>query len=457
MTHPAAQSFLDGMNRLLNRSGLCDTESCSDAVTIPDHQFEEIQSSVTSRFRNEEIAGERKIARVALMVCVFAAVYALVVFLLMDRGLGVSLGITVFCYACYYSLMLFIIQTNRYRPWLMYLSGTMEGSAATIVAMIDMVHVSPEYALTSSTPYIYFLAIGASVLRFRSGLCLYAGILGAAESALLYFFASGFFGADTATRLPSLSPLIYYQRSGYIFCAGLIASSICNTARHLVASVGLEIGQRSFMQRMFGKFVSDEIVRKIEREGLTTSGEQKEITLRCSDVRGFTSFSEEMDPERVVEFLNALFERQCEIVMRYGGHVDKFMGDGMLALFGAPVPMEDHPWRAARAALEIASIRSVDSPAAPDTVELGVALHTGKALIGNIGSEGRLEYTAIGDAVNTVFRMEALNRKFGTRILMSGDTARALAGRARVKKLPAVRVKGKNRILRLFELQDIHA
>lgn len=443
--------------RIFGKKSGCDTESCTEKISVPEHQYDDIMSSISGRFRDEEISGERSIARMALIVCLLALAYSVTVFFGMSEPLGTALGVTSIFYASYYALDLYLLRRGLYRGWMKYVSCTLEVSAPTVVAVLDTLHVSAEYALTSSPPYIYFIAIAGSVLRFNRSLCLYAGGLAAIESAAVFLWAGARFTAQPGDLLPSLSPLIYFQRSGYIFCAGLVAASICKTARQLVNSVGMSVGRMHYLHRMFGKFVSDEVVRKIEREGLSTAGELREVTILCSDVRGFTAYSERKPPREVVAFINALFEKQCAVIERHGGRVDKFMGDGLLAIFGAPVELENHALSAARAALEIASIRTVELPSAAAPVSLGVALHTGDALIGNIGSTGRLEYTAMGDAVNTAFRIEGLNARFGTSLLMSGHTHRALGDAATAKKLSSVKVKGKEDIISLYELNGLNS
>ena len=422
-----------------------------DAGEAPVHLQGEIRESVEEAFRREEIAGELKLAGVALVICAVGQLFAFMTVLQFHRGWEfclVPVG-----YAGYYFAVIMAIRRGWYRPWIKYLSSTLEVSAAMIVDTISFLFFSPEAVLIGPTSSLYFLAVGATALRFRKWLSFYAGTLAAIQSTIIYFLMYPRLPSGLVSSLPSLSESVYLQRSGYLFLAGVLAAVVSNVARRLVRSIVSENVRWQDIRRMFGRYVSDQVVEEVLDRGLVTGGELREITVLCSDVRNFTSFSSGRSPEKVVSFLNALFERQNEVVERHGGRVDKFLGDGMLAVFGAPVVLDDHPARAARAALEIASLRRAELPGSPEDLQLGVALHTGQVVVGNVGSRERLDYTVIGDTVNLAFGIEGLNRRFGTSVLVSEETRARLGGQAVVTRQPACLIRGREEEIRSYELR----
>ena len=204
--------------------------------------------------------------------------------------------------------------------------------------------------------------------------------------------------------------------------------------------------------------VVDELVESGERPQL--GGESKEITVLFSDIRNFTSISERLEAAEVVEMLNAYFEEICATVLDEGGTIDKFIGDAIMVQFGAPVAYEDHADRALRTALSMLEIarefKSWLVARFPDRglpeFDVGIGLHSGAAVVGNIGSHHRLEYTAIGDVVNGASRIEGQTKELGCAILASRDTVLAATGEVATGKVETVSVKGKEVPLELHEV-----
>jgi adenylate cyclase len=166
------------------------------------------------------------------------------------------------------------------------------------------------------------------------------------------------------------------------------------------------------------------------------------------DVRDFTGFAERAEPKEVVSTLNELFSLAVPIIREHGGHVDKFVGDGLLAVFGAPRTAPDHADQALAAAREIA--RAVDEKLR-GKLQIGIGLNSGRVVAGNIGGAGRLEFSVIGDAVNVAARVEAATRQTGDTVLLSEETRRRLKHTdADLSERPGVELKGKSGSVTLY-------
>jgi adenylate cyclase len=198
--------------------------------------------------------------------------------------------------------------------------------------------------------------------------------------------------------------------------------------------------EREKIRETFGTYVDRDVAEHIlSEEG--AEGQEVEVTLMFLDVRDFTGFAERAAPREVVSTLNRLFESAVPIVRRHGGHVDKFIGDGFLAVFGAPRPASDHADQALAAALEIA--RVVDGME-DQRLQIGIGLNTGSVVAGSIGGAGRLEFSVIGDAVNVAARVEAATRETGDVILLSERTRELLHGEYELVERPGIELKGKS-------------
>lgn len=231
----------------------------------------------------------------------------------------------------------------------------------------------------------------------------------------------------------------------------------------LVAMIGYVQASRMLARRRlrsaFGEYVSPEVLDRVLRQGTDLGGEVRTVSVLMSDVRGFTTLSERLPATQVSEIMNEYFGAMVEVIMAHRGMVNDFIGDGILAVFGAPVDDPDHAWHAVEAALGMqAALARLDADwaaAGRPTLAMGVAVNTGEVFAGNMGSARRKKYSVLGDTVNTVARMEGLNRELGTEILVSAATLALVKHRVRVTDRGEVRVKGKAQPVAIFELQGL--
>jgi adenylate cyclase len=247
--------------------------------------------------------------------------------------------------------------------------------------------------------------------------------------------------AGRLTLLPVLSPLLLGW--GYYF--------VCALQEYL-----RERRSREQAVQLFSRFVNPHVVQElVAHGGLSRSGESRQISVLFSDIRGFTTLSEKRTPQEVVSLLNRYFTLQVEVVFRHGGSLDKFIGDCIMAFWGAPLDDPEHARHAIEAALEMAEVlqRFKQELGEQDTdFDVGIGIHSGPAVVGLIGSEQRREYTAIGDTVNLASRIEGLTKGV-SRILVSGDTMRLCGDAFDFRLFGSYKVKGREQEVELFAPQ----
>lgn len=290
-----------------------------------------------------------------------------------------------------------------------------------------------------------------SVNRLRTTAALIAGIIILAALLLVYFFAKTISEPirelkDAAEKIKSgdyhtrLTP-----RSGDE--VGALTQSFNEMA------VGLE--EREKLKGALGKFVNPEIAEKAMKGELKLGGERRIATIFFSDIRSFTAISEKLEPEEVVEFLNAYMTIMVKIIGNHNGIVDKFIGDAIMAVWGVPESKGNDALNAVNATIEMRTalleFNKGRGSAKKPIIKIGCGLNTGPVLAGQIGSDDRLDYTVIGDAVNLASRVETLNKPFGTDILISEDTYKIVKNEFDCEPMQKIKVKGKS------EPQQIYA
>jgi adenylate cyclase len=263
-----------------------------------------------------------------------------------------------------------------------------------------------------------------------------------------------------------------------VLFAGLVAGSVAGFHRgtwvRLVdPSVGMALAvfagvgyhylvedrEKRKVKRLFSRYVSKDVCEQLMEDPSRAKlgGSRRTMSVLFSDIRGFTTFSEKGQPEEIVAQLNEYFTRMVAVVFAHRGTLDKFVGDAVMALFGAPLDDEEHAEHAVEAAIamqdELAQLNARWSAEGRPTLDIGIGVNTGEMVAGNIGSESIMSYTVIGDAVNLASRLESLNKQYGTSLIVSDATRLALKGRYDIRALGDVVVKGKTQPVAIYEVR----
>jgi class 3 adenylate cyclase len=217
--------------------------------------------------------------------------------------------------------------------------------------------------------------------------------------------------------------------------------------------------EREFIRTTFKRFVTKTVAEQILKhpEELSLMGKNAHVTVMFADIRGFTPMSETMEPEDVVDLLNNYFGRMVDIIFRYEGALDKFLGDGLMAFWNAPIEQEDAALKACQAAIEMqkemVKFNREQAEAGKRTIAIGIGINTGEVVAGSIGSEQKMEYTVVGDNVNLASRIVSQSER--GQILISESTFLAIGKRANATALAPIMVKGKSQPIKVYILHDI--
>jgi adenylate cyclase len=295
------------------------------------------------------------------------------------------------------------------------------------------------------------------------------------SSVLLLLMCVAFFSVAMTSRFGLVGDLLfvgptvviiwaagYVCFSGYdlwIPSASLSLTVVFSYIATTVYSGLTERRERRRITNIFGQYVDERVVKQLieNPEMSKIGGENREVTILFSDLKGFTKLSEHLGAEKIVKLMNIYLTEMSDIIRHNEGTIDKFIGDSIMAFWGAPLPNPDAPYLACLSALQMQArldgMRSRWSEFGDIEVKQRIGINTGVCIIGNVGSERKTNYTAIGDAVNLASRLEGVNKRYGTSILISEYTCSKVADRFVLRELEPVVVQGKTEAVTVFELR----
>ena len=302
-----------------------------------------------------------------------------------------------------------------------YLGALIETSMPTVALAVHIENMGPVQALGFVMPLAYFIFIILSTLRLDFWLSTFTGAVAAVE---LYAMAMYYHPVATADPAPD----IWYHaaRSLIVLICGILAGAVGVQLRRQFAASIQAATARDHVTNLFGQHVSPQVVERLMAEGAGTTSDIRRVAVMFVDFRSFTAGARSRSPQEVVDRLDGAFAVLVEILDRHGGIVNKFLGDGFLALFGAPLAAPEAAQHAVAAAREMLAAMDGINAASDWPLRIGIGIHFGEVVAGNIGSPRRKEYTVIGDTVNFASRLEALNKDFGSQLLVSSAVRNAL-------------------------------
>ncbi|MDO8787246.1 MAG: adenylate/guanylate cyclase domain-containing protein [Sulfuritalea sp.] len=294
-------------------------------------------------------------------------------------------------------------------------------------------------------------------------LAIFAAVLGALAYACMWLSAwRSVVLVILAMQLAAIVGHLLFKQDFLFPVAHLQAAMMLVLIGQSLLRLRREERERKRIGQMFGRYVSPQVVTALlaSPELPELGGQTRQISVLFSDIRNFTTFSERLSAKEVVELLNTYLERACAVLLAEGASIDKFIGDAVMAEFGAPLAQSDHARRALRAAVALRAVaveyrvwvRQRFAGRDLPEFDIGIGVHSGEAVVGNIGSSVRMEYTAIGDTVNIASRLEGKTKETGAHILASRDTVSLFGGELKTGTLYCLTVKGRAEPVEAFEI-----
>ena len=337
-------------------------------------------------------------------------------------------------------LTIFLRRGRNFPVFGRYVNAFVETSFPTVLLFLLADYLSAPVIFEAWPALLYFLLIILSTLRLDFGLSAFTGAVAAVE---LFALASITLHLGWRADDPNFSVGFHLTRSAVLLAAGLLAGYAGATIKRHFRRALAAASARDEVTNLFGQHVSPRVVERLLEIGAADLSETRQVCVMFVDIRSFTAAARTRGPDEVVARLDAVFEILVDVIDRHNGIVNKFLGDGLLAIFGAPI---DDPLGAANAVAAAREIlAAIDANNADDAwpIRLGIGIHIGQAVAGTVGSPRRKEYTVIGDTVNLASRLESLNKEVDSQLIVS-DAVREAAGDAvgEASPLGALPVRG---------------
>jgi adenylate cyclase len=319
---------------------------------------------------------------------------------------------------------IFLRRGRRFPVLGRYVNALVETSFPTVLLYLLAGYLSAPVIFGTWPALLYFLFIILSTLRLDFALSAFTGAVAAVE---LFALVSVTLHLGWQTEDPNYSIGYHLTRSAVLLAAGLLAGYVGATIKSHFQRALAAASARDQVTNLFGQHVSPRVVEQLLKVGAAELSEMRRVCVMFVDIRSFTAAARTRTPAEVVARLDEVFEVLVDIVDRRNGIVNKFLGDGLLAIFGAPIDDPFEAGNAVKAAREMLSAIDESNAANPWPIRLGIGIHIGQAVAGTVGSPRRKEYTVIGDTVNLASRLESLNKEVGSQLIISDAVREAAA------------------------------
>jgi len=339
-----------------------------------------------------------------------------------------------------------------------YLNAFSEITLLTLLFVFIVEYSGQTVILISPATLTYFLFIVLSTLRLNFRLSVFTGALAAVEFVAVSVYYSTVFSNQPVDRFhPDLTGMQYLGQGVILFISGIAAGFVADLIKKKIRVSWQHMKEKNEVIDLFGQQISPQIAGSILEKKQELSGTRKNVCVMFLDIRNFTPFVENHSPEEVVDYLNSLFSFMIDSVQRYDGVINQFLGDGFMATFGAPVSEGNISEKAVRASIDIIQkIKQENKAGKIPPTKIGIGLHYGEAVIGNIGSSARKQYSITGNVVIMASRIEQLNKRWHSQLVISHEVFRQLGKGVKAVFMPQepVKVKGIHRPVLLYVLNE---
>jgi adenylate cyclase len=350
-----------------------------------------------------------------------------------------------------------LLRTDRLPPAAFpYVNALVEVSLPTVAIVVGSGFIGALPMLSGGVPFVYFLFLCLAALNLNARLCLFAGAVASVEflvaSLLLLRHSPAAAGAESPLLAIISSPHQSVTKSLFLLMGGCLVAFVAMQIRRQLMSALETVEERDRAISIFGQHVSPQVAELLLHQPVGSAAQERQVCVMFLDIRDFSRFAGDHSPSEVMEYLNTLFSFMIPVINDHSGIINKFLGDGFMAVFGAPLD-DSEPCRnavdASRIILE--KIDEMNRGQKIPPTRLGIGLHLGMAITGNVGGGERKEYTVIGDAVNLAARIEQATKQFQAQLMVSEEVFRALASPAG-EDLGMIELKGQAKPVRLFKL-----
>jgi len=422
-------------------------------------------ASFEEHFAREIVASER--LRVGMLAAVVAALLAFfaAIFLRFHeayleefsgprafRSIGLILGCLLAYELLVYYVMGLRMRAGKTLPQpLRYFNALVETSVPSFLILAVSRDTNPMHVLQSGAGMLYGIFIVLSTLRLDYRLSVFTGLVATVEYMLL---CMRYADLELMPGTPFDSPPFYLTKGAILLLSGLAAGFVAHQLKRRVGNAWRVLQERQRLHEAFGQQVSPAIVDELLRQGGDIASRRHAVCVLFMDIRDFTPLVEHKTPEEIVALQNAVFGAGVEVVNAHHGIINQFLGDGLMATFGAPIQSGNDSANAVAAAHAfVAAVRRLAEEGRIPPIRIGVGLHAGEVISGNVGSAQRQQYSITGNVVILASRIEQLNKDYGSQILVSREVLEsARQAPPQGSSLGPVRVKGREQPIELFRL-----
>ncbi len=334
-----------------------------------------------------------------------------------------------------------------------YASVFIEITIPTMLLFVLSIYMETTVILSSPVVFMYFLIISLTTLSLNFGISLFTGIVAGTEYMVLV--AIWVIGNEELYKQGLLGlPYIYYGKTAMLVGAGLIAGFVGSQLRKRIADTYKTIAEKDAVTNLFGQQVSKEIVDELLNREEEISAKRLFVCVMFLDIRGFTPFAEKLEPEEIIRYQNEVFGFMIDEIIKNHGIINQFLGDGYMATFGAPVSSGNDCINAYNAAREI--VKLVNEKSANGEIpktRIGIGLHAGYVVAGNVGTDKRKQYSISGNTVILAARIEQLNKTYKSQLLISEEVLSNIeAKETELENLGEVSVKGREKPVNIYKV-----